>query len=715
MKAGKYSIRELFSNRYIEQIVVPEIQRDYVWGKEQVTGLLTSIVNDFTAFGKGNIELSTTINPDIADAFREYYKRQMFSSNIGFIYAYNDPEYGGKYFLIDGQQRITSIYILLLALASKVDSFKPDFSKIYLDNGKLKLDYKVREASHDFLKQFVDFALNGIGKVTDQSWYYKEYESDATISSIVGNYSIISDFLDQTDIQLIDFANYLQDFVDFWYFDTNISEQGEELYIYMNARGEQMQGNENLKADILSRLSNFEVEKTSSRADNTYSKDLDGAKKYWGLKWEAWQDFFWKNRRSNSNADDGFNNFLLCVAGLENFLSSIEVFYSKEEFERNIKGRASEISYFDLQNALSRNKIRRIEKYINALLYLEQNVAQFTEGYDPECCRWCRRCLDEIWSILNTGKTNWFADYADQNRGTEVSRMVFIWSALYYLSSDQFESKAVSVSEAFRTLRILFVRFKNFNRAIMNIAGNMDAILEEGSFYASSIYVEENHKHNLYQNCGDDLLKKYEEIIWVIEDHPYNLDGRNLRNANIGHLVNFNDDVTVNQLIKIKDLFYSLFPVSDNSVKKGKTKILQSLLLFYGKYWFQDTPYYYHNYCLGEWPRIIRDMDSEGNVFSAFFKEILSSEELDLSAMFERKSAEISINFSTTDLREQLLWYAMQLKEHLWKQGDYIAVRTDWEGYDKVFSNSKRILNTKGDFKGGNPTELATLVPETTI
>jgi len=272
MKAGKYSIRELFSNRYIEQIVVPEIQRDYVWGKEQVTGLLTSIVNDFTAFGKGNIELSTTINPDIADAFREYYKRQMFSSNIGFIYAYNDPEYGGKYFLIDGQQRITSIYILLLALASKVDSFKPDFSKIYLDNGKLKLDYKVREASHDFLKQFVDFALNDIGKVTDQSWYYKEYESDATISSIVGNYSIISDFLDQTDIQLIDFANYLQDFVDFWYFDTNISEQGEELYIYMNARGEQMQGNENLKADILSRLSNFEVEKTSSRADNVCSQ-----------------------------------------------------------------------------------------------------------------------------------------------------------------------------------------------------------------------------------------------------------------------------------------------------------------------------------------------------------------------------------------------------------------------------------------------------------
>jgi uncharacterized protein with ParB-like and HNH nuclease domain len=35
MKAGKYSVRELFVNSYIDQIIIPEIQRDYVWGEEQ--------------------------------------------------------------------------------------------------------------------------------------------------------------------------------------------------------------------------------------------------------------------------------------------------------------------------------------------------------------------------------------------------------------------------------------------------------------------------------------------------------------------------------------------------------------------------------------------------------------------------------------------------------------------------------------------------------
>ena len=33
MKSGKYTLRELFLNKNIEQIIVPEIQRDYVWKK----------------------------------------------------------------------------------------------------------------------------------------------------------------------------------------------------------------------------------------------------------------------------------------------------------------------------------------------------------------------------------------------------------------------------------------------------------------------------------------------------------------------------------------------------------------------------------------------------------------------------------------------------------------------------------------------------------
>ncbi len=48
----------------------------------------------------------------------------------------------------------------------------------------------------------------------------------------------------------------------------------------MNARGEQIQGNENIKADLLSRL------------------DDPSEKNRYGIIWEEWQDYFWKSRKS---------------------------------------------------------------------------------------------------------------------------------------------------------------------------------------------------------------------------------------------------------------------------------------------------------------------------------------------------------------------------------------------------------------------------------
>lgn len=50
MRTGRYSLAELFSNRHIEQLVIPEIQRDYVWGEPQVKHLLDSILRNFGAW-----------------------------------------------------------------------------------------------------------------------------------------------------------------------------------------------------------------------------------------------------------------------------------------------------------------------------------------------------------------------------------------------------------------------------------------------------------------------------------------------------------------------------------------------------------------------------------------------------------------------------------------------------------------------------------------
>lgn len=73
--------------------------------------------------------------------------------------------------------------------------------------------------------------------------------------------------------KLNDFKDYVENYIEFNYFDTNISSQGERLYLYMNSRGEDLSRQESLKAMLI------------ERSDNKLED---------GKMWEDWQDFFGK-------------------------------------------------------------------------------------------------------------------------------------------------------------------------------------------------------------------------------------------------------------------------------------------------------------------------------------------------------------------------------------------------------------------------------------
>jgi uncharacterized protein with ParB-like and HNH nuclease domain len=363
MKAGKYSVKELFVNRYVQQIIIPEIQRDYVWKDEQVIGLLDSIKKDYDKFKTVNVPKITPTDNELEIAFEIFYKKRNNGSNIGFIYAYNDDQYSGKYFLIDGQQRITTIFLMLLVLAYKNEQIKEKFIKTYFADNILKLDYKVRESAHHFLEEFVNQALKKETDFIDQNWYFRnKYDSDTTIKNLLANFSVIQEFYqNKLPEDLESFYDYVESFVEFWYFDTNISEQGEELYIYMNARGEQMQANENIKADLLSELDNIED------------------KNKYGKLWEDWQDYFWINRGGNDNADNGFNTFLSWCQ----LLKSIE-----NRYEKNVELSTEEIEDFadfirgkkTLNFKLIKLSILDIELYFNSVVYYFGNYSSFTKS-----------------------------------------------------------------------------------------------------------------------------------------------------------------------------------------------------------------------------------------------------------------------------------------------------------------------------------------------
>jgi uncharacterized protein with ParB-like and HNH nuclease domain len=687
MKAGKYTIKELFSNRYVEQIIVPEIQRDYVWGEEQITGLIKSINDDFRKYNNkySTIPKIETDDHELIKSFEEFYKKRNFTSNIGFIYAYNDDQFPGKYFLIDGQQRITTIYLLLMVLGSLSSELRDKFKSNYLNNSQLKLDYKVRESAHQFLKNFIPYTLEGgVDFTNDKSYYSNLYDNDKTIQSILKNSSLIKDQIVKLNLNLNNFYSFVENLIDFWYFDTNISEQGEELYIFMNARGEQMQGNENIKADLLGKLDSIEQ------------------KNKYGKQWEEWQDFFWKHRGINENADNGFNQFLTCIAGLERYLNDSQKFYSKPDFDKTPGIRTSDI--------LEVLTIETIEKYFDAWSYLVNNTESYKKTIRYHV--WSEEAIKVCWEKFNANQINWFADYEDDNRATERNNMVYIWSILLFIV--QGKETTLQPLEVHRLFRIYYVRYNNNIRSVKNIKHEVKLQVESGIWKETSL-PDEKVKFWLFETCDPNIRLDLEMLIYEIEDHPLNLRGRDVRNINISHLVDFKKPITISYLKKVKDKFYELFDAQNNNEHK-----LKNVLLFYGPYYDELSPYYYLNLDFSDWRRIIRGigdyLEDGANPFKSFFNEFIEFNGTLDQFIATKNKQQLKIEDIKTQ-HEMLLWYSQKLGETMWSQGDYIAISKgtpcslpDWENQDKIFNSSKKMYNTKGDLRGGAPQELAALL-----
>lgn len=300
MNTGRYTLRSLFLSSEIEQIIIPEIQRDYVWKENNVIGLMSSILNHFKEKTTLKLEIidqkkNATVNQDVHAFLSEEYTRMVHSTRIGFIYAYHSQDYPGKYFLIDGQQRLTTIFLLHLC-AYKNAQMGTDYQKLFFKNKQPKIDYKVREISHDFLVDFIDHETSQDASFTQSNKFYKYYYDDVTTSSLLRNYACIEELLGKSILEYApkgffykDLVNYIENYIEFNYFDTNISEQGERLYLYMNSRGEALSVQESLRPILISRSAH---------------------KLKAGEKWEVWQNYFWMKRGENPNADKGFQEFL---------------------------------------------------------------------------------------------------------------------------------------------------------------------------------------------------------------------------------------------------------------------------------------------------------------------------------------------------------------------------------------------------------------------
>ncbi len=369
------SVEDLL-NKY--NFIIPEIQREYVWGSNEQNILdkffldikeginETSLSEEDTvqieAFQKMLQKVDSKDKENVRKLMDTYLAKK--DMNIGFLYSYKPGYYiyndlDEDVYLIDGQQRLTTLFLSLFYFALKEKENYEDFLNLFRFDQSLEriaFDYRVRTLTHNFLIELLARcqSIEDLVNIKEKTWFLTDFALDVTVNSMVNTLRKLHEFFGKDDKK---YYQFIKKQIRFWHFKTEETSQGEELYITMNSRGQQLADNETLRASL------FENEKVKKQQIA------------WGAKWERWQDFFWQNKQAGGNADLGLNQFLKWVNIIECFTT--KQFKTKDEGEKMYKSLISENRLLDYVTLFE------IEPYFESLYKLAELHKQgyFNDSY----------------------------------------------------------------------------------------------------------------------------------------------------------------------------------------------------------------------------------------------------------------------------------------------------------------------------------------------
>jgi hypothetical protein len=276
------------------KIEIPIIQRDYAQGRND---------NKINEIRKSFID-------DIFESI--LVKREPI--DFDFIYGYikQDISNNEVFIPLDGQQRITTLFLLYIFIANKENRI------VEVKDFLLNFTYKTRYTSRDFC---IELAKNEIifsdyskeekisDIILDSSWFFLSWKKDPTIKSMLVMLDTIQQkFNDCHDIFDILMNEEEPPFI-FQYIELKDFGLTDDLYIKMNARGKILTDFENFKARL-----EQHIEKEYPNILPEFNKNIDN----------SWTDFFWEFRDDKNSIDNQFYNFFKNIA-LNNYASKYDV------------------------------------------------------------------------------------------------------------------------------------------------------------------------------------------------------------------------------------------------------------------------------------------------------------------------------------------------------------------------------------------------------
>lgn len=265
----KLSIREYFS--FDKTFIIPSYQRGYKWG----------------VVGKDGRTAAQILVRDIKAAQERNESSNYFIQGIT---CYEDDN--KNLVLIDGQQRTTTLWLLLATILKNEEERK----NLLYKGDEIKLEYKIRTSSHVFLKHYC-VNRNADSSTDTQDIYYFKKAIESMQSQLGG-------------VELDVFCQYLLDKT-FLFMVTVDKTEATNVFSMMNGNKAFMTCDELIKADFLCKASEINREalapisinsieeallalKEQIRQENAEEWENNALRSRMSREWDKW--LYWWNR-----------------------------------------------------------------------------------------------------------------------------------------------------------------------------------------------------------------------------------------------------------------------------------------------------------------------------------------------------------------------------------------------------------------------------------
>jgi len=458
-------------NIQLKKITIPIIQRDYAQGR------MDAEVNRIRA------------------RFLESLHQAITSDPITLDFVYGDINEEGVMTPLDGQQRLTALFLLHWFVAKKENIDASEY--LFLEN----FSYETRYSARDFCSYLIRFKPSFNKKLSeeiiDQAWFPLDWKKDPTISSMLVMLDAIQDEFAETQ----GIWDRLKDKAITFYF-LPIKDMGltDELYIKMNSRGKPLTQFEHFKAEL-----ERELKKIDEQLAKRIIKKID----------LDWTDMLWQYRGDDNVIDDEFLRYfrficdIICYenGGTTQGKSNNEFDLLKEYFSGQNKNALVNIKtledYFDCWCSFKGDNT--VDKFLERFISYEHQAGmiKFEKRYAI--------------NIFNDCVRNYADISGNGNRLFPLNRIILLYAIICYLLN----KTMISNDELIRRLRIVNNLIQNSEDEIsdseLRTSGNrMPAILKQVSTIIKTGRIDDTieKNFNLIQLAEESL-----KIIWV-ENNP---------------------------------------------------------------------------------------------------------------------------------------------------------------------------------------------------